>query len=79
MEMQVTPKSQNDLGKEKLASKLTIKRPSTCNLRSWKAETGRLPVQGHPALHSKFQANLSHLVRLYLKKIKKAWHSVLHL
>lgn len=36
------------------------------NLCKWEAEAGRSGAQGQPGLHSKFQANLSHISQMLL-------------
>lgn len=38
---------------------------------TWEAEAGRQIVGHQPGLYCKFQASLTYIVRLYLKKIKK--------
>jgi hypothetical protein len=40
----------------------------SCNLSTWKAEAGRLQVQGERGMHIMFKTSLGYSERPYLKK-----------
>jgi hypothetical protein len=34
-----------------------------CNTSTWEAEAGGSQIQGHPSLHSEFEASLGYIVK----------------